>query len=81
MWNIVWDGKNPKFGKVRHSINAGLSSALLHVDWSVDSNTALVNSQAYEMKFIDMRNLKNARSSECKDIEFATWTCKLGFPV
>jgi hypothetical protein len=33
------------------------------------------------MKFVDVTTNKNARSSECKDEEFATWTCKLGFPV
>jgi hypothetical protein len=33
------------------------------------------------MKFVDMNSAKNAKSSSCKDVEFATWTCKLGFPV
>lgn len=76
----MWEINYPKFGKQK-VINAGLTSALLHIDWSVDGTIALVNSEAYEMKFIDMQAGKNARSSACNDVEFATWTCKLGFPV
>ena len=76
----MWEIHFPKFGKSQ-VINAGLTSALLHIDWSTDSSIALVNSEAYEMKFVDMHAGKNAISSACKDVEFATWTCKLGFPV
>jgi microtubule-associated protein-like 6 len=76
----VWSIAYPKFGTSK-VINAGLTSALLHLDWSTDSSIALVNSQAYEMKFVNMSAGKNARSSECRDVEFATWTAKLGFPV
>ena len=76
----VWEISYPKFGKHRE-INAGLTSALLHLDWSTDSSIAVVNSEAYELKFVDINGGKNARSSGCKDVEFATWTCKLGFPV
>lgn len=39
----IWEISYPKFGKSR-SINAGLTSALLHLDWSTDSSIAVVNS-------------------------------------
>jgi hypothetical protein len=39
MWSINY----PKFGKGKE-INAGLTSALLHIDWSTDSAIALINS-------------------------------------
>ena len=76
----IWSIAYPKFG-ANKIINAGLTSALVHLDWSTDSSIAIVNSQAYEMKFVDINSSKNARSSACKDVEFASWTCKLGFPV
>lgn len=39
----VWNIDFPKFGK-SVVINAGLTSALLHIDWSTDSSICLVNS-------------------------------------
>ena len=35
------------------SQNLGLSSALTHLDWSQDSQTIVLNSQAYELMFIN----------------------------
>lgn len=74
----IIDGE--KFGK-SFEINCGLTSALLHVDWSTDSTVCVVNSQAYELKFVGIPGRKNIASSSAKDIEFASWTCKMGFPV
>ena len=39
----IWSVNYPKWGKGK-VINAGLTSALLHVDWSLDSTTTLINS-------------------------------------
>ena len=61
--------------------NVGLTSALLHLDWDVDSSFLVINSQAYELKFMSIDSLKDIRASSCKDIEWKTWTCKIGFPV
>lgn len=71
------DGKLSKM----HTINAGLTSALLHLDWSADSSHVVINSQAYELKFVNINARKNTAASGAKDFEWATWTCKLGFPV
>ena len=62
-------------------INVGLTSALLHLDWSSDSSFIVCNSQAYEIKFCSINAQKSVSASSSKDIEWATWTCKIGFPV
>lgn len=54
---------------------------MLHVDWSTDSSHVVVNSQAYELKFVNVSARKNTAASGAKDFEWASWTCKLGFPV
>jgi len=71
---------NRKLTKLK-KINAGLTSALLHLDWSTDSNIILVNSQAYELLFISVQTEKQVTASATKDIEWATWTSKIGWPV
>lgn len=79
-WTI--DEKNLKFSsKQGKKINAGLTGALTNLDWDVDSSMCVVNSGAYELKYVDMNAGKNLRSSACKDVEFNSWTCKLGWPV
>eukprot|EP01017_Pseudomicrothorax_dubius_P042573 TRINITY_DN6973_c0_g1_i5.p1 TRINITY_DN6973_c0_g1~~TRINITY_DN6973_c0_g1_i5.p1 ORF type:complete len:396 (-),score=106.64 TRINITY_DN6973_c0_g1_i5:60-1247(-) len=62
-------------------INVGMTSALLHLDWSKDSQFMVANSQAYELKFINLNTRKDNAASASRDIEWETWTCKLGFPV
>lgn len=57
------------------------SSGILHLDWDIGSSLAVVNSNAYELKFIDPINGVGVRSSSTKGVEWASWTCKLGFPV
>lgn len=58
-----------------------ISSSLTHLDWSVDSSCVVINSQAYELMWLDVNSQKNIYASSAKDIDFATWTCILGFPV
>ena len=62
-------------------INIGLSSALTHLDWSADETTLMVNSQAYELKFVDLRTRNSAAASSVKETVWASWTCVLGWPV
>ena len=62
-------------------INAGLTSALTHLDWDVSSSMLVINSQAYELKFVSVSSQKPIAASGSKDIEWYTWTCVLGFPV
>lgn len=37
-------------------IKTGFTSALLHLDWSVDSTCIVTNSEAYELKFINVKS-------------------------
>lgn len=62
-------------------INPRFTSSLTHLDWSKDSTNIVVNSLAFELKFLnlDSKNLINA-SASC-DIDWNTWTCLFGFPV
>ena len=62
-------------------INAGLTSALTHLDWDVSSSMLVVNSQAYELKFLDVNAKKSIAASGSRDIDWYTWSCVLGFPV
>ena len=35
-------------------IKCGITGALTHIDWSVDSKSVVINSGAYEIKFVDV---------------------------
>lgn len=75
------EGKKFGSGKV---VNAGLTSALLSIDWSKDSDMMAVVSQAYELKFVSAGGSPVAASA-CRDLfkdcRWASWSGKFGFPV
>ncbi|EGG16333.1 hypothetical protein DFA_09363 [Cavenderia fasciculata] len=61
---------------------SGHKSAILHIDWSVDGNYLQSNCEAYELLFWDAKtSLQITQSHTLKDTEWATWSCKLGWPV
>jgi echinoderm microtubule-associated protein-like 6 len=79
----LWTVEGDKFGSGK-VVNAGLTSALLSVDWSKDSDTLAVVSQAYELKFISSSGSNVAASATrdlFKDCKWASWSGKFGFPV
>lgn len=49
-----------KLGK-NFQINCGMTSALLHLDWTIESDMVVTNSQAYELKFVDLNAKKGKR--------------------
>lgn len=63
----------------------GFSSALLHLDWSKDGSNIVSVSQAYELKFArvdeDASDKADVAATSMRNTEWATWTCKFGFPV
>lgn len=61
------------------SIRPGITSALLHLDWSVDGGMVMLNSQAYELKFVNVAGKSVARASAAATVDWATWTCKIGW--
>lgn len=64
-----------------------LKSPIIHLDWSskesIDRKGAnlVVNTEDYELKFYDVANAKEVSPGNVRDVEWETWTCKLGFPV
>lgn len=63
------------------AVNLALTSALIHLDWTTDSQTLVVNSQAYELMWLDVGSKSRLNASGAKDLDYATYTCTLGFAV
>uniref|UniRef100_I3JIT8 EMAP like 4 n=2 Tax=Oreochromis niloticus TaxID=8128 RepID=I3JIT8_ORENI len=79
LYNVSEQGrKYSRYGKC-----TGHSSYITHLDWSPDNNFIMSNSGDYEILYWDVPNgCKYIRNrSECKDIDWATYTCVLGYHV
>ena len=61
--------------------NVGLTSALSHLDWSIDGQLLMINSQANELMFIDINSRKQVTASGTKGMDYKTMTCLFGWPV
>jgi WD40 repeat protein len=61
---------------------SGHSSYITHVDWSADTRWLQSTDGAYELLFWDAATCRQETySSRLRDVEWATWTCTLGWPV
>ncbi|XP_077350936.1 EMAP like 4 isoform X3 [Festucalex cinctus] len=79
VYNVAERGrKYSRYGKC-----SGHSSYITHLDWSPDNKFIMSNSGDYEILYWDVPNgCKYIRNrSECKDIDWATYTCVLGYHV
>jgi WD40 repeat protein len=60
-------------------LSKNLTSALLHVDWTSDGTSIVVNSQSYDLQFFDVDGDCPIRASSTKTWKYHTWTNKLGW--
>jgi WD40 repeat protein len=78
--NFVTVNAQGKPTKIEHS-KVAISSALICLDWSQDSQVVVLNSQSYELLFIDANSKKMVSASSMKETQWQTWTCRFGFAV
>lgn len=62
-------------------IKVGSTSAITHLDWSLDSQSIVVNTQAYELKFANVSTKASSASSGFANAEWKTMTCVFGWQV
>ena len=51
------------------------------MDWSTDGNYLVVNSDKFELKFLNIKTGKAISASTTREIDWYTWTCVFGFPT
>ncbi|XP_018410878.1 PREDICTED: echinoderm microtubule-associated protein-like 4 [Nanorana parkeri] len=79
LYNVSENGR--KYG--RYGKCTGHSSYITHLDWSPDNKYIMSNSGDYEILYWDIPSgCKLIRNrSDCKNIDWTTYTCVLGFQV
>lgn len=63
------------------TVNLALTSALSHLDWVSDNSAIVLNTQAYELMWMDIDGGSQISASSARDFDYHTMTCILGFPV
>jgi hypothetical protein len=55
--------------------NIGFTSALIHLDWTTDSEFIVANSQAGELYWFSASGKSTVTASATKEFEYQTFTC------
>lgn len=76
----IWEIEGDKLVR-QNLITLGLQGALIHLDWATDNIHIVINSSAYEIKYVNIIKNKDVQGPSIKDLDWASWTCALGFPV
>jgi microtubule-associated protein-like 6 len=65
------------------TVDPKITSATTHLDWANDNDRIVVNSLAFELKYISIgaKSVIKASSNVYEDDMWHTWTCLFGFPV
>ena len=61
------------------NIKVGLTNSLTNLDWTRDSSHIICNSKSNEVRYCSVAEMKSISTSEAKNLEWNTWTCKLGW--
>ena len=69
--------------KTYTTVDPKITSATTHLDWGNDNDRIVVNSLAFELKYISIgaKSVIKASSNVYDDDMWHTWTCLFGFPV
>ena len=64
-------------------IDPKITSALTHLDWANDNDMIVINSLAFELRYISVQTNGVLRPSDCiyNTKMWHTWTCLFGYPV
>ena len=63
------------------TIDIGLSSGLLHLDWDSQSATLVTNGSSFELVYVNVPTGSVMKAASCSDADWHTWTSIFGFPV
>lgn len=63
------------------TINVAMSSAFTHCDWTVGSDSLIVNDASPDVFFVNTDTKEGVGASSAKDFQYHTFTCLFGFPV
>jgi microtubule-associated protein-like 6 len=65
------------------TVDPKITSATTHLDWANDNDRIVINSLAFELKYISIgaKSVIKASSNVYDEDMWHTWTCLFGFPV
>ncbi|EGR30612.1 hypothetical protein IMG5_127930 [Ichthyophthirius multifiliis] len=77
----IFEIQNMKFTQNINSINIQkeLSGSIIHLDWSCNSQILAVNTDNFELKYINLHSKNSVPPNQIKEEKWHTWTCIYGW--